>query len=53
MQVKINDHFEKIGWNKEFLETNYPRGTAIEVFPASPAGGRSFHFDLSGQKSKF
>ena len=32
--------------NKEFLETNYPRGRAIEVF-------RSFHFDLSGQKSKF
>ena len=32
--------------NKEFLETNYPRGRAIEVF-------RSFHFDLSVQKSKF
>ena len=33
--------------NKEFFETNYPRGRAIEVF-------RRFHFVLiKGQKPKF
>jgi len=32
--------------NKKFLETDYPRGRAIEVF-------RRFHFGLGGQKSKF
>ncbi len=29
--------------NKEFLETNYPRGKAIDVF-------RWFHFDLKVKK---
>ncbi len=32
--------------NKEFLETNYPRVRAIEVF-------RWFHFELLVQKPKF
>ena len=39
--------------NKEFPENKTPRSRAIEVFPASPTGGRWFRFDLLGQKPKF
>ena len=47
-QLKSKGYFQ----NKKFLETNPACGRqvssrqAIGVFPASPAGGRQFHFDL-------
>ena len=43
--MNILTFFKNIFGNKEFFETNYPRGRAIEVF-------RWFHFDQKRSKTK-